>query len=72
MLEMDTVTLCPIDRRLIDTALLDAEELGWFNAYHARVLKELTAELEGDGNADQDKDGVKECVAWLEGACAPL
>jgi len=37
MLSFETLTLCPIDRRLILPALLTAEELAWLNAYHAHI-----------------------------------
>ena len=60
MLGFETLTLCPIDRRLIDTALLTAEQLAWLNAYHARVMKEIGDFLEGDE------------LAWLKAACAPI
>jgi Xaa-Pro aminopeptidase len=33
----ETLTLTPIDRRLIDLNMLDSEELNWLNDYHARV-----------------------------------
>jgi Xaa-Pro aminopeptidase len=38
----ETLTLAPIDRRLIDMSLLGAEEVAWLDAYHARVREELT------------------------------
>ena len=38
----ETLTLCPIDRRLIDTHLLGRAELQWLDAYHARVWDELS------------------------------
>ena len=38
----ETLTLCPIDRRLIDTDLLERAELQWLDAYHARVWDELS------------------------------
>ena len=38
----ETLTLCPIDRRLIDTDLLERAELQWIDAYHARVWDELS------------------------------
>jgi Xaa-Pro aminopeptidase len=60
MLGFETITLAPIDRRLIDTALLTREELQWLDAYHARVLAELSPIVE---------TGVR---PWLETACAPL
>jgi Xaa-Pro aminopeptidase len=41
MLEFETLTLAPIDRNLIDVAMLTAAERDWVNAYHARVYAEL-------------------------------
>ncbi|MGE0237288.1 MAG: aminopeptidase P family protein [Parvibaculaceae bacterium] len=60
MMSFETLTLCPIDRRLIAPALLSPEELAWLDAYHARVEREVGAFLDG-----------KE-LAWLKRACAPL
>jgi len=60
MLAFETLTLCPIDRRLIDTALLEAAELDWLNAYHARICAELSPHL---NEADR---------AWLRTSCAYL
>jgi Xaa-Pro aminopeptidase len=60
MLGWETLTLAPIDRALIETALLDGAERAWLDAYHARVLREVGPELE------------PEVGAWLERACAPL
>ncbi|KPF80422.1 X-Pro aminopeptidase [alpha proteobacterium AAP81b] len=60
MLGFRELTLAPIDRNLIDVALLSAEERGWVDAYHARVLAEIGPGLEG------------EALAWLEAAAAPL
>ena len=37
----ETLTLAPIDRRLIDPALLSADERTWLDAYHARVAATL-------------------------------
>ena len=59
LLGFDTLTLCPIDHRLIDPALLDAEERAWVDAYHARCEAEL-APLVGDAGE------------WLRRMCAPL
>jgi Xaa-Pro aminopeptidase len=56
----ETLTLAPIDRRLIDVKMLSAEELDWLNAYHARVRHEVRAKLD---EATQ---------AWLDAATAPL
>ena len=60
MLGFETLTLCPIDRRLIDPSLLSPDELNWLNAYHARVLKELGPRLSGTDRA------------WLRKACATI
>jgi Xaa-Pro aminopeptidase len=57
-LEFETLTLTPIDRRLIVTELLSAAERDWLNTYHARVLAEIGPKLSG---ADK---------AWLEQATA--
>ena len=56
----ETLTLAPIDRRLIDTRLLTAKERHWLDAYHARVQEEIAPLLEA------------ETRAWLEQATRPL
>lgn len=60
MLSWETLTLVPIDRRLIDPALLEPGERAWIDAYHARVLAALEPLVE-PGTA-----------RWLRQACAPL
>ena len=47
-LAFETLTLVPIDTRLVDTALLTPEETAWINTYHARVLKEIGPFLDGE------------------------
>jgi Xaa-Pro aminopeptidase len=37
----ETLTLAPIDARLAEPALMTAEEVAWFDAYHARVRDAL-------------------------------
>ncbi|UXS02004.1 aminopeptidase P family protein [Agrobacterium tumefaciens] len=61
MLSFETLTWCPIDRRLIVTSLLTDEELEWLNAYHATVSEKVSP-LIRDAN-------VK---AWLAEATKPL
>ncbi len=56
----ETLTLAPIDRRLIDVAMLGKDELDWLNAYHARVRAEVRPALD---EATQ---------AWLDQATAEL
>ncbi|TDK38847.1 aminopeptidase P family protein [Rhizobium deserti] len=41
MLSFGTLTWCPIDRRLVLSELLTAEELAWLNAYHGEVREKL-------------------------------
>jgi Xaa-Pro aminopeptidase len=56
----DTLTLAPLDRNLIDTALLTADERAWIDAYHARVRETITYAVDDD------------TAAWLEKAAAAL
>jgi Xaa-Pro aminopeptidase len=56
----ETLTLAPIDRRLIDVAMLSAAECDWLDAYHARVREEVRSHLD-----ETDK-------LWLDVATAPL
>jgi len=56
----ETLTLAPIDRRLIDVRMLSLAEIEWLNAYHARVKKEVRAHLD-----EADK-------LWLDAATAPV
>jgi Xaa-Pro aminopeptidase len=64
MLGFETITLVPIDRRLIDISMLDAEEIAWIDAYHAKVYSELVATL----LSLQDQ----QAVSWLTEATMPL
>jgi Xaa-Pro aminopeptidase len=44
----ETLTLAPLDRSLIVTELLHAQERAWVDAYHARVFKQLSPLLPPD------------------------
>src|SRR3546814_6914514 len=46
MLAFETLTLAPIDRRLVERARLSAEEAAWLDAYHARRSEEHTYEIQ--------------------------
>ncbi len=59
-LGFDTITFAPIDRALVEPALLSPGEVAWWNAYHARVRELVGPQLDD------------EALAWLEAACAPL
>ncbi|MEL4375667.1 aminopeptidase P family protein [Brucella cytisi] len=60
MMGFETLTFCPIDRRLIDKSLFTQEEIDWLNSYHASVREKLSGHL---------KDTERK---WLEAATAPL
>ncbi len=59
-LGFETLTFVPLDRKLIDKALLTAEEIAWVDAYHAQVRALLSPRLEGED------------LAWVERETAPL
>ena len=42
----ETLTLAPIDRRLIETEMLSRKERAWIDSYHARVHEELSPLLD--------------------------
>jgi Xaa-Pro aminopeptidase len=46
-MEFETITLAPIETRLIDLNLLNDNERDWLNAYHARVWTEIGPLLSG-------------------------
>lgn len=43
--EFETVTLCPIDRKLVNPGLLSKEQLTWLNRYHTEVYEKLSPHL---------------------------
>ena len=45
-LQIEPLTLCPIDTAPIDLAMLMPEELAWLNEYHAKVYAELAPYLD--------------------------
>jgi Xaa-Pro aminopeptidase len=60
MHRFETLTLVPIDTRLVDRDHLTRDEIAWLDAYHARVRAEIGPLLD---------DATR---AWLERATAPL
>lgn len=50
-LEFETLTLCPIDLRLVDVAMLSEAERAWLNAYHKRVFREIGPAVKGEVKA---------------------
>ncbi|SIQ20414.1 Xaa-Pro aminopeptidase [Rhizobium sp. RU20A] len=61
MLGFETITWCPIDRRLVVADMLTAEERAWLDTYHATTREKLMPLIEGDS-----------VRRWLEQATAPL
>jgi Xaa-Pro aminopeptidase len=59
-LKFDTLTLCPIDLRSINKALMTKEEIEWLNSYHNRVYKEVGPLLSSD---------IRE---WLKDKCREI
>ena len=62
MHSFETISLAPIDRRLIDAALMSQAEIAWLDLYHARVRGTLS----GWPTLTHDER------EWLEAACRPL
>lgn len=60
MLGFETLTLVPIDKRLIEIGMLSRAEIAWLDAYHARVRDEIGPLVPRDVRP------------WLEAATAPL
>ncbi len=60
MHRFETLTLAPIDRRLVAVDALTQPERDWLNAYHTRVAREIGPHLNGD------------TATWLKAATAPL
>jgi Xaa-Pro aminopeptidase len=47
-LKFETVSLCYIDKSLIDIQLLDKKEVEWLNTYHSEVYEKLSPHLSVD------------------------
>ncbi len=56
----ETITLAPIDRRLIDVSLMTDDEIAWLDAYHARVAETIGPLVD------------KDTATWLAAATRPL
>ena len=59
-LEFETLTLCPIDTRCLDHALLRDDERAWLNVYHATVRDRLVPKVSGAA------------LAWLNERTQPV
>jgi Xaa-Pro aminopeptidase len=56
----ETLTLAPIDRRLVDLNMLTGDELSWLNDYHARVRHEVRPHVD------------EATRVWLDAATEPM
>jgi Xaa-Pro aminopeptidase len=61
-LKLNTITMVPFDRKLIDVKALTAREIQWIDQYHATVFKNIAPLLADDSSTLQ----------WLKENCAPL
>jgi Xaa-Pro aminopeptidase len=59
-LSFETLTLCPIDKKLVNATLLSNEEVDWLNDYHSRIIAETNTYLEPD------------VLEWLKIQCSPI
>jgi Xaa-Pro aminopeptidase len=59
-LQFETLTLCPMDKNLIDIGLLTEQELNWLNNYHLHVYDMLSKKLDADERE------------WLSVKCSPI
>lgn len=59
-LEHESLTLFPIDQKMMQVDLLTSEEISWLNTYHHRVFTEVAPSLIGAE------------LAWMEHMCRPL
>lgn len=58
--QFETLSLCPIDKSLIDKDMLTENEINWLNNYHQKVFEILSLFL----NEEERK--------WLQQKCLPL
>lgn len=59
-LQLEPLTLCPIDTAPIDMSMMTAGEIEWLNDYHRTVCDKLSPYLD-----DEERE-------WLKEACKPL
>lgn len=59
-LQMESLTLCPIDLIPVDFSMLQPEEIEWLDTYHRDVFEKLSPYLEGED------------LEWLKEATRPV
>ncbi len=60
MLEFETISFTPIDRNLIEGAMLTRAERDWINRYHSETFDKIAPNCS------------PETQAWMKKACAPI
>ncbi len=63
-MEMEHLTMCPIQTRLVEPSMLSPAERNWLDGYNAEVKAKLWKILEGYGD--------ERALRWLERECEPL
>ena len=56
-LQMEPLTICPIDTKPIIASMLTSEEIAWLNSYHAMVCERLSPYLDTD-----DREWLREAT----------
>mgnify|MGYP001009104920 CR=1 FL=1 len=60
VMEFETITMAPFDRRLLSADMLSKAELDWLNSYHRRVWQVLETQLDGP-----DRDWLLQATALI-------
>ncbi len=67
ILAFETITFAPIDKSLVDAALLSDSQIAWFDQYHADVFAKLAPSMTED-----DRNWLMQATAPLERASSAL
>ena len=59
-LQLEPLTLCPIDTKPIDTTMLSTDERQWLNDYHAMVFERLSPHL-----TDEEQQWLRQATAAI-------
>ena len=59
-MKFESLTLIPIQAKLMDLSIMSDKEIEWVNEYHAKVWEKISPRVEGDTKA------------WLEKACVAI
>ena len=59
-MKFESLTLIPIQAKLMDLSIMSDKEIEWVNEYHAKVWEKISPRVEGDTKV------------WLEKACVAI